>query len=236
MSSSHLTRKDLKNDPLTHEVQVGAHYVASHRKLFTNVVIAAVVLLVGYGVYAYYSNTQAAKRQQALFDARNIMIAPVGAAATGNGPSFATEEEKDKAVAAAYAKLAADYSGTAEGAIAQLYLAAAKADKGEMDGAVADYRAVISSAPKPFVSTAKVSLGQILYGQGKTDEGRKLIQEVIDNPTDFVSVEAAKLSMARLLLHDQPEEARKILDELTKSRSAISTVAVELAGQLPRAN
>jgi predicted negative regulator of RcsB-dependent stress response len=236
MSSSHLTRKDLKNDPLTHEVEVGAHYVADHRKLFTNVAIAVGVLLVGYGAYSYYSNSQMAKREQALFEARRVMIAPVGAAATGKGLSFTTEDEKDKAVAAAYTKLAADYPGSAEGSIAKLYVAAAKADKGELDGAVADYRDVVSSAPKPFVSTAKVALGQILYSQGKTDEGRKLIQEVIDSPTEFVSTEQASLALARLLLRDKPEDARKILDGLTKSRTAVSTVAVELAGQLPRVN
>ena len=85
-------------------------------------------------------------------------------------------------------------------------------------------------------TTAKVALGQILYSQGKTDEGRKLIQEVIDSPTEFVSSEQASLALARLLVHDKPEDAGKILDGLTKSRGTISTLAVELAGQLPRAN
>jgi predicted negative regulator of RcsB-dependent stress response len=237
MSSSHLTRKDLKNDPLTHEVEVGAHYVADHRKLFTNVAIAIGVLLVGYGAYSYYSNSQAEKREVALFEARRVMIATVGATpAAGKGLHFNTVEERDKAVADAYTKLAADYPGTAEGAIAKLYVAAAKADKGEIDGAVTDYRAVVSSAPAPFVSTAKLALGQILYSQGKVDEGRKLIQEVIDSPTEFVSSEHASLALARLLLKDKPEEARKLLDALAKSRSAVSTVAVELSAQLPRVN
>ena len=88
----------------------------------------------------------------------------------------------------------------------------------------------------PFVSTAKLALGQILYSQGKVDEGRKLIQEVIDSPTEFVSSEHASLALARLLLKDKPEEARKLLDALAKSRSAVSTVAVELSAQLPRVN
>jgi predicted negative regulator of RcsB-dependent stress response len=235
MSSSHLTRKDLKNDLIDHEVQVGVKYVTSHRDLLTKAAIGVGVLLVAAGGYMYYSNTQAATREKALLEARRVMVATVGTPAKAPNLSFPTQEEKDKATAAAYTKLANDYPGSVEAAIGQLYLAAAKADKGELDGAISDYRQVIDKAPKQFASTAKLALGQILWSQGKVDEGKKLLEEIVANPTEFVSAEQAKLTMARLQLHSNPAEARKILDSLTKERSAVSTVAVELMGQLPPA-
>lgn len=235
MSSSHLTKKDLKNNPLTHEVEVGVQYVTSHRGLLTKAAIALGVILIGAAGYMYYSNSQNAARGKALFDARKVMGAPIGGTAKPGQPTFTSEEEKDKAVAAAFNKLASDYPGTAEAGIAKLYVASAKADKGDLDGAAADYRQVIDNAPEEFASTAKVALGQLLIGQGKTDEGKKFIQDVIDHPTAFVSSEQASLALARAQMHTNPAEARKILDPLTKSRAAISTVALDMLGQLPPA-
>jgi len=233
MSSSHLTRKDLKNDVIDHEVQVGVQYVTSHKGLLTKAAIGVGVLLVGAAGYMYYSNSQGEVREKALLEARRVMVATVGTAAKAPNLSFPTQEEKDKATEAAYTKVANQYPGSVEAAISQLYLAAAKADRGDLDAATADYRQVIDKAPAPFVSTAKLALSQILWGQGKMDEAKKMLDEVVANPTEFVSAEQAKLTLARLQLRSNPAEARKILDSLAKERSAISTVAVELMGQLP---
>jgi predicted negative regulator of RcsB-dependent stress response len=235
MSTSHLTKKDLKNDPLAHEVEVGVKYVTSHRGMLTKAAIGIGVLLIGAAGYMYYSSGQSAARQKALFEARRVMVAIVGGPVTPPALGFPNEEEKEKAVTAAYNKLAADYPGSNEASIAKLYLGAAKADKGELDAAATEYREVLSKGSEPFVSTAKLSLAQILWSQGKTDEATKLIQEIIARPTEFVSSEQASLTLGRLQATTNPEEARKTLEPLIKSRSNISTVALEIIGQLPLA-
>ncbi|MEI9814047.1 MAG: hypothetical protein WDO18_16015 [Acidobacteriota bacterium] len=77
------------------------------------------------------------------------------------------------------------------------------------------------------------ALAQILWSQGKTDEAKKLLQDLIDHPTAFVSSEQATITLARLQMTKTPEESRKLLDKLREGRPAVSMAAVELAGQLP---
>lgn len=235
MSSSHLSRKDLKKDAFAAEVEHGVEYVAAHKGAVARYALVVVAVLVAALGYYIYSNRQAAARQEALREARRAMTASIGAPVLPPGLSFPTEEEKEKATEAAYQKLADQYPGTTEGAIAQLYLAAGKVDRGELDAAAAIYRQVIDKGPSEFASTAKLTLGQVLWSQGKADEGKKLIQELIDRPTEFVSSEQASLTMARMQLRTEPEEARKILDKLREGRAAVSAVALEMMAQLPPA-
>ncbi|MEO8097462.1 MAG: tetratricopeptide repeat protein [Acidobacteriota bacterium] len=230
----HLSRKDLKKDTFALEVGHGVEYVTTHKSQVARYGILVLVILLAAGGYYIYSTRQAAARELALAQTQRINGATVGAAAAvPPNLNFATQEEKDKALTAAYQKMAEDYRGSVEGTIAQLYLAAAKMDKGEADAAIPMYQQVIDNAPAPFVSVAKMALGQVLYGKGKTDEGVKLLQSVIDSPTEFVSKEEATLTLGRLLARAKPDEARKLLDPLVQSRTTISSAAVEVLGTLP---
>jgi predicted negative regulator of RcsB-dependent stress response len=230
--SSHLNRKDLKKDPLV-AAEIGVeHYVGSHRSQVTRyAIIAVAVLVIGAG-YWIYSNRQAAARQEALREARRPLNAVVGQAATPPNLSFATKEEQDKAVTAAFSKLADQYPGTTEGSIARMYLASQALDRGETDKATALYQQVADNAPTEFESSAKLALAQVLWGQGKTDEGKKLLEGLINNPTAFVSADVASLTLARLQLQSNPEEARKLLEKLREGSTTVSSLAVEMMGQL----
>ncbi|MEP6961257.1 MAG: tetratricopeptide repeat protein [Acidobacteriota bacterium] len=232
-----LTRKNLKQDTFALEVGQGVEYVTSHKSQVTKYGIAVLALLIVVGGFYIYRTRQAGARELALSETQRIANATVGAAAAvPPNLNFATQDEKDKALTAAYTKLAGDYRGSVEGSIAQLYLAAAKVDKGDADGAMPLYQEVIDNGPAPFVSVAQMALGQLMYGKGKTAEGEKLIRTVMDHPTEFVSKEEATLTLGRLMARTKPDEARKLLDPLVQSRTAISTVAVEVLGTLPKAN
>jgi predicted negative regulator of RcsB-dependent stress response len=233
MSSTHLSRKDLKTDAFAAEVQHGVEFVAAHKAALARYGLIVVAVLIASLGYYIYSNRQATLRQQALREARRVMTAAVGPPVAPPGLAFPTQEEKDKAVKEAYQKLANQYPGTAEAAIAMLYLAAGHVDRGELEEAAAICRQLMKQGPKPFASTAQLTLGQILWSQGKTEESKKLLQELIDNPTEFVSAEQASLTLARLQLRSAPEEARKILDKLREGRAAVSSVALEMLAQLP---
>lgn len=232
--SSHLSKKDLKKDPLV-AAEIGVeHYVAGHKSQVTKIVggVAAVAVLAGG--YWLYSNRQASARQEALREARRAVTGVVGGQATGSTLSFPTQADQDKAVQESFSKLAEQYPGTTEGAIARLYLAGKALDLGETDKAVQYYREVADNAPEQFESSAKLSLAQVLWGQGKTEEGRKLLEDLIAHPTSFVSAEHANLTLARLELKTNPEDARQRLEQLRTSGTAVSTLAVELMTLLPQ--
>ncbi|MEI9814048.1 MAG: hypothetical protein WDO18_16020 [Acidobacteriota bacterium] len=75
MSSSHLTRKDLKTDAIASEVQHGVEVVAAHKSQVFRYGAAALVLIAGYAGYSFYSSHQAAAREEALWQARRAFSA-----------------------------------------------------------------------------------------------------------------------------------------------------------------
>lgn len=234
MSSTHLSRKELKNDALAAEVQHAVEGVAAHKNQVYLYAGAVLLVIAGYAGYSWYSSSQAAAREQALWEARKAFSATVGAP-NPTGLSFATAEEKDKAATEAFTKLADKYSSSSEGAIAMFRLASEKLDKGKTDEAASMFREITDKAPKEFSSMAKQSLAQILWQQGKTDEAKKMLEDLISSPTSFVSSDAATITLARLTAEKNPEEARKLLEKLDETRPAVSMAKIELAGQLPPA-
>ncbi len=231
--SSHLNRKDLKKDVLAAEVTHGVEFVASHKSQVTRYALAALAVLVVLGGYWIYNNRQSSARQDALRQARRVLNAQIGATVTPPNLSYPTKEAQAKAVTEAFTKLGDQYSGSTEGSIARMYLASQALDRGEVDKSVALYRQVADNAPKEFKSSAKLALAQVIWGQGKADEAKKLLEELIASPTAFVSADQASLILARLQLQSNPDEARKLLDKLRTSTTTISTMAVEMMGQLP---
>lgn len=235
MSSTHLSRKELKNDALAAEVQHGVEVVAAHKNQFYIYGGIIVLAIAGYVGYSWYSSSQSAAREQALWDARKKFNATVGGQSNGAVLSYATTEEKDKAAQAAWTALADKYPSSAEGAIAKLRLASEKLEKGKTDEAAGMFREIVDKAPKEFSSLAKLSLAQIIWQQGKTDEAKKMLEDLISSPTTFVSSEQATLTLARLESDKNPDEARKLLDKMGDTRPAISMEKIQLAGQLPPA-
>lgn len=231
--SSHLNRKDLKKDVLAEEVTHGVEYVASHKSQVTRYGLVALALLVVVGGYFIYSSRQAAARQDALRQARRVLNAQIGATATPPNLSYPTKADQVKAVTEAFTKLGDQYAGSTEGSIARMYLASQALDRGEVDKSVALYRQVADNAPKEFESSAKLALAQVIWGQGKTEDGKKVLEDLIKSPTSFVSAEQATLVLARLQLQSNPDEARKLLEKLRDSTTTVSTLAVEMMGQLP---
>ncbi len=229
-------RKDsAKKDPLASEVELGVEFVAHHKSQVTLYAgIAVVVLLVIRRPFVLPEIQQAAAREEALAKARLVMGATVGTATPGSNLNFPTQDEKDKAQITAFTKVADQYPSSAEGALARLTVGSLKMDKGDLDGAISDYRQVMDKGPTELASSAKLAVAQLLWGQGKADEGKKLLQDLIDHPTIFVSSEQAKLALARLQLDSNPAEARKLLESLDKASPVIKNQSTELIGQLPK--
>ncbi|MEO5922886.1 MAG: tetratricopeptide repeat protein [Bryobacteraceae bacterium] len=231
--SSHLNRKDLKKDVLVAEVEQGVEYVASHKSQVTRYALIALAILVIGGGYWIYSSRQATAREEALREARRVLNAQVGTTATPPNKSYPTKEDHQKAITAAFTELGDKYAGSTEGSIGRMYLAAQALDRGDSEKAAALYKQVADNAPKEFESSAKLALAQVLWGQGKVDEGKKLLEGLISNPTLFVSADQASLTLGRLQIQTNPAEAKKTLEKLRESSTTVSSMAVELLGQIP---
>jgi predicted negative regulator of RcsB-dependent stress response len=228
------TRKDLKTDKFALEVEHGFEWITDHKELAIRYgSIVAAVLVVGLGIYFYIGHQQTS-REDALAAAIRIDNASAGAP-NPQAPTqmnFPTVEAKDAARTKAFSELAAKYHGSQEGSIAEMYLASDAGDKGSMAEAEKRYKDVMDSAPKPYAALARLSLAQVYQAEGKTADAEKLLREAMNNPTITVSKEDATIQLALLLAKSNPEEARKMLEPLRTSRTAVSRAAVEALGQV----
>ena len=228
---SRITRKELKSDKFALEVEHSITFFEEHKKEISRYgTIALVVAVLIFG-YVVYSRHERAAREQVLSSAIRVQEAPVGQSASA-GLSFPTQEAKDAETLRVFSDLQSKYSGSAEGQIAQYYLAAIKADQGKLAEAEKLFSDVAEHGNEKYASLAKYSLAQIYFGDGRDAQGEKTLRELIDHPSDFVSKDQATITLARFLGPKKPAEARKLLEPLRSEPGAVSQVALSLIGEL----
>jgi hypothetical protein len=230
-----LTRKELKTDRFAVEVQHSVEYITDHRRQMIRWGgVALAVLIVGFGIYFYRQNAHNA-RQEALFSALQIQNANVGPAPNEFTLSFPTQAEKDSAVQKVFTDVAAKYSGSDEGNIAEYYLAIAAMDQGKAEEGEKRFKLVADSGNKDIAALAKLALAQIYASQNKVAEGERLIRPLLDHPTATVSKDQATFTLAHLLAKTKPQEARKMLEPLRSSdRGPVSRAAVTALADMPQ--
>jgi predicted negative regulator of RcsB-dependent stress response len=228
-----LTRKELKSDKFALEVQHSVEYVAEHRRQMIQWAVPAVAaVLIVIGIF-YYRSYQHNVRQEALHSTMLIQNSTVGPSQSEYVVSFPTPDARQTAVVKAWRDLAAKYSGTQEGDIAEFFLGTNAADTGNLPEAAKHFRAAIDSGSGPYASEAKLALAQVYAAQGKLNDGVQLIQSVIDHPTVMISKDAAILALADLIKISDPKRARALVEPLrTSTRSAVSKAAITLDSTL----
>ncbi len=230
-----VTRKELKTDRFALEVEHSVDYVSGHRGQIIKwgaIGLAAVALIVGFFWYRTYQHDA---RQELLSQALQMQNVQPGPAQNEYTISFPSQTDKDQAVNKAFSEVLAKYPGSDEAMIAQFYLAAQAADKGDLTQAQKRFQDVVDNGPKDYASLAKLSLATIYQSQGKVADGEKLVRSVMDNPTTLVSKEQATIALARLVAPSNPQEARKLLEPLRAStRGAISRAALTALSDLPQ--
>ena len=229
---SRITRKELKTDKFALEVEHGISFFEHHKNeavKYTAIAIGVIVLIVGYTIYARGQHTT---RQQALSAAIRVQEAPVGQSGNG-GLAFPSQEAKDQESVKVFSELQAKYSGSAEGEIAQYYLASIKADQGKLAEGEKLFQEVAQKGDERYASLAKFSLAQIYFADGRADQGEKVLRDLIKNPTVFVSSDQATISLARFLATRKPAEARKLLDPLRNRQGNVGQTALTLLAELP---
>jgi len=221
------TRKDLKTDKFAEDVFDVFGWASAHKTevvRYGAALIALVLIVVGV---TYYNQSQAATRQEALSRALRVEDATTGTTIEPTSLHFDTEAEKAKAKMQAFTELSAKYSGTQEGAIADMYLASYAVDSGDQGEAERRYKRVVDGGPKPYASLARIALSQIYNSEGKTADAEKVLRDAIANPSATVSKEQAELALGEMLSKTNPAEAHRLLDPLrTSARGTISRTAI----------
>jgi predicted negative regulator of RcsB-dependent stress response len=229
-----VTRKELKTDKFALEVGHTVSLFEEHPKeILRYGAIALVVIALGIGYWVHRGHEHAAVQEQ-LAQAILAQEAPFGKG-TESVPGarhFDSEPEKQKVVAQEFTRIRTDHPGTTEAAISGYYLGASQADAGDLAQAEKTFRDVAEHGDARVASLAKLSLVQIYISSDRGPEAEKLLREMIDRPTIFVSKEQATISLARYLMKKNPAEARKLLDPLKSQTGGVSQEVITLLGQI----
>ncbi len=232
-----ITRKELKGDKFAEEVFDIFDWASVHKaEVFRYGGIALAVVAIGVGVF-YYNRYRAESREEALAAAMRVDDATVGDNSLPANLHYATQEEKDKARAKVFSELAAKYSGTQEGAFAAFELASDAVDKGNLAQAEKIFREVGDSGPKGYAGVARLSLGRVLAAEGKLDDARKVLQDLVKDPSFMVSKDEATIALAQVTAKTDPSAALKMLEPLRVStRLPVSRVAVNTYGDIDQSS
>lgn len=231
--STHLSRKELKQDNVALKVEETRHFFVEHRDSIIKAGIAVVIIVViGFGSWFFISSRRQA-RQQALASAVELQNAPVGAAPPNGGPSFPTEAAKTAAVTKALNSVMAE--GSEEGYAAEYYLAGLNAANGKTDEALKQYDHVATNAGDDYASLAKLAKAQLLFSLNKSSDAQAVLRDLMAHPTAMVSKEQAAMTLAQGIAATQPEEARKLLLPIASAHSDVSQAAVTAMAELPAA-
>ncbi len=228
-----ISRKELKKDKFAQEVSHTVEFLEAHRKqLIRYGSLAAALLILAAGLI-YYNQRQHVARQEALRAAYAIMAAPVGPSPAPGILTFASAEEKSKAVAKALTDLTTKYTGSDEAEVAEYLLGSLALDAGRIEEAARRMNQVANAGNRDYASLAKLALAGIDASQGKTSEAEKLLRELMDRPTLLVPKEQAAIALAKLIAPTKPDEARKLLEPLRSAPGSIGRVATTAYGELP---
>jgi predicted negative regulator of RcsB-dependent stress response len=227
-----ITRKELKSDKFALEVGHTVEYVSGHRKAVIRYsVIGGAVLVLILSFLAWRRHTTAA-REQAFNAAIDIMNAPVGSSSGDLTRTFPTEEARNQAAVAAFSDLAARYAGTTEGTAAEYYLGAIAADQGKMAEAEKHLKEAADSGEANYASLAKLALAEVYQSEGKSQDGERVLRDLIAHPTVFVSKDQATLALAGLISQNRPNEAIKMLDPLKTVNGTVGQTAISMIAQI----
>jgi predicted negative regulator of RcsB-dependent stress response len=230
------TRKQLKGDKFAQEVGQTFEFLTTHRtEIIRYGSVALAAILVAGGIY-FYQRHAVSVREEALAQALRIDDAKVSATPQPPNMTFATQQEQEAAWNKAFSDLTVNYRGTQEGAIGGIYLGGRLAEQGKVTEAEKILKDVVDSAPKEYAALARISLAQIYAGQGDVNQAKSLMQQVIDHPSAMVSKEEAQIQLAEILARTDPAAACKILDPLTKGRTAVSRAAITAMVNCRQAN
>jgi predicted negative regulator of RcsB-dependent stress response len=228
-----ISRKKLKSDEFAQEVGLTVTFFEEHQKdvvRYGGIGVAAVLLIGGFFIYQKHEH---AARQEELTQAIRVQETPVANVATNGQQTYQTQDAKDQAAIKAFADLESKHSGSDEAQIAEYYLGCIHSDQGKLPEAEKNFFNAASHGDKNYASLAKIALAEIYFSDGRFDQGEKMLRDLIDHPTIFVSKDQAAISLARHYVGRNNAEARKLLAPIKDGKSPVASIAQTVYAQLP---
>lgn len=215
----HISPKELKRDRFVETVVQAEEYAFSHaRNLWIAIGAAALILAAVFG-WRFWS-AQQSQRASVAFDAAmksfEARIRAPGEAEEPGETTYVFEKLKYQDARKKFDEVAAQYSLTQQGTLARYYSALCSVHLDEKDKAGAELRTLASGSNAEVASLAKLSLAEMAWKDGKTDDAAKILTDLIDHPTTLVPKARAQMALAGVYRKSKPAEAAKIYEQVKK--------------------
>ncbi len=237
-----LSRHELKEDKFRTAYEDYEHFAKTHYREIAEVV-GMVFVIIGLVLgLRYLVNQREAAANAQLGEALETFHAYVGTAAPGTlGPqtqSFPTAHEK-------YAKALAQFSAMTniKGVlrllpeqkavrIARYHVGLCQAELGDPAGAIKTLTQAGADREPAIGSLARFALAGELVMTGKTADGVKIYQDLVDHPTATVPKATAQMALADALRGTQPAQARQLYERMQKEYATEPELAESIRQQL----
>jgi len=213
---AHISRKELKTDELRDTLAHGAEAVLSHQQLTLYVVLAVVIVALGFFGWRAYSERQTAKAAAGYSDAMKVFQARIRAAGEPSEPGEVTYvDEKNKFTDAAkkFGDVAMKYPRTRPGQLSAYY-AALSLEKVSKNDDARKWLKGLADSDSDFASMAKFELAQLAERNGQGDEAVSLYQQLIAKPGVLVPKPVVMLALAEHYSQKNPAEAVKLYGQI----------------------
>ena len=180
---------------ITRDPALDAHLLwhKFRREIFGAIVIA-LLIIIGFGAYRFYTERQESAASSALATAKNPQD---------------------------YQQVTAQFPNTAAGASASLLLAQAQRSEGKFIESNATLQTFVTKNPKhELVSTAQMAIAANLESIGKTDEALSLYRQIAAKYSTSFNAPLSLISAVRLLkAKNQFDEARRVCETIINQYS-----------------
>jgi predicted negative regulator of RcsB-dependent stress response len=214
---AHISRKELKKDEVRETFAQGAEAVLSHQQLTMWLIVAALVIAVGFFGWRTYSERQTVRASAAFDDAMKEFQARVispGEPAQPGELTYADDKTKFGDAAKKFGDVAAKYSSTRPGQLAKYYEGLSFERLSKNDDAKKLFQELAASGNEEFAAMAKLELASLDDSIGQHDEAARLYQQLLDRPTVLVPKPVVLLALAEHYSQTNPSQAAKYYGQI----------------------
>ena len=223
-------RHQLKQDRFAVATAETVSWAVEHRKVLTTAgIIAGVVIAVGLASYYYLQqqNQAASLAMAAAFRTYDATIVPAGTPPQPGMLLFTSAQERAKAAQPLFQSVVQKYPHTHNADIARYFLALTELDLGNSSGAEKQLRDLAGAHNQDLASLAKFALANQYRNTGRDAQAIELYKQLAAHPTTSVSKVQAQLALADAYSAKQPDEARKLYQQIQKDNP--TSPAAEMA-------
>lgn len=226
------TRQQLKQDRFATAAAQSLSWFTEHEKpLIIATIVAVVVLGLLLGAWFVLQNRDAKASValgKALRDYQAQLRAPNTPPIEGM-TTFTSAKERGETAYKEFVGVVQDYPHTHSAKMAEYFAGLAALDAGNNADAEKALKETAADGGHDLASLADLALASLYRSTNRPQDAIKIYNQLIQHPTDAVPKVAAQLQLAELYQPTQPQEAKKIYQDVQKENP--TGAAAQIAAQ-----